>query len=213
MCRSPAPSGEDRALQPTPITGNAGCACSTAAAAMSVGDVVHWKEASVDLDFPPVPYPSRRVFSVAGEPMLRALVRRHHERLGDSRIGRLFPQDPGGFAAAVEKAADFIVEASGGPARYTPVNGSTCMRTRHFPFTIDESAREIWLAQLLLAFDDVGFPNALRLEVWNWLEAMSIRMINRRTMRAQPRRHPLAEAPVTLSDFMVTSRLPAVCPR
>jgi hemoglobin len=72
------------------------------------------------------------------------------------------------------------------------------MRRRHYPFTIDEAAREVWLRELWLAFDDVGFPAQLRREYWEWVEAFSIRMINRRTRRAQPRRFPFADMPSRL---------------
>jgi len=177
------------------------------------GNEVRWIAASADLEFPPVPFPSRKVFAVAGEARLRMLVTRHCERLLDSSLGHLFPRDPQRFALGVERTADFVVEATGGPACYSPSSGRSCMRTLHFPFVIDERAREIWLAQFLLAFDDVGFPEEIRPEFWNWIEAMSIRMINRRTMRAQPARYPLADAPIKLSPFMKTRRPPIMCPR
>jgi len=180
---------------------------------LAAGKQVRWKEAASDLEFPPVPFPSSRVFAVAGEPRLRALVMRHHERLRDSSVGHLFPPDPIRFAAGVERSADFIVEATGGPTRYTSLNGPSCMRTQHFPFTIDEQARDVWLAQMLLALDDVGFPDEIRLEFWNWVEAMSIRMVNRRTMRPQPNRYPWLEAPIKLFPFMTASRQSVACPR
>ncbi|OHX35974.1 hypothetical protein BJL95_02740 [Methylomonas sp. LWB] len=192
--KSPAPAGESNAD------------CHAASGPMEVGDEVRWKPASTGLEFPAVPFPSRRVFEVAGASLLRALVRRHHQRLLNTPIGHLFPKDPARFAAGVEKTADFIVEATGGPALFTANHGHTCMRSRHFPFTIDELAREIWLAQLLSAFDDVGFPDEVREEYWNWVESLSIRVINRRTMRAAPRRIPLAGAATELADALALQR-------
>jgi hypothetical protein len=59
---------------------------------------------------------------------------------------------------------------------------------------------------MLGAFEDVGFPDEARLEYWNWVEALSIRAISRRTMIGQPRRYPLAEAPTALRPFMGASR-------
>jgi hemoglobin len=211
MCRST--TAFDKPASQVGVAGHTGCACSTHSQPMAVAEAVRWKEASADLDFPPVPLPSQRIFAVAGEPMLRALVQRHHERLRESNLAHLFPADPDRFALAVEKSADFIIEATGGSPRYTPAHGDTCMRTRHYPFLIDESAREVWLAQLLLSFDEVGFPHDIHLEFWDWLEALSIRMINRRTMRAQPKRYPLIDAPVALFPFMTTRRRVVMCPR
>jgi hemoglobin len=152
-----------------------------------------------EMEMPEVRFPSPAVLAMAGEAALRALVRRHHERLRASEIGHLFSPDDAAFTALLERVADFFVEACGGPVGYTPVHGTTCMRTRHLPFTVDEPGREVWLRELLRAMDDTGFPAAAREEYWTWLEAMSVRMINRRTMRAQPTRISFADAVAKLS--------------
>ena len=89
----------------------------------------------------------------------------------------------------------------------------TVVLSQHLPFAIDEAARAVWLAQLLSAMDDVGFPDELRLEFWNWLEAMSIHLINAPALRAQPVRYPLAEAPIALFPFMAIRRRSVMCPR
>ena len=62
------------------------------------------------------------------------------------------------------------------------------MRTRHFPFAIDEKSRETWLLCLWRAFEQADFPRGVRREFWEWMEPFSARMINRRTTKAQPRR-------------------------
>ena len=67
------------------------------------------------------------------------------------------------------------------------------MRKRHYPFAIDEEARDIWLYNLCVAFDEVGIPVEVRQEYWNWAEAFSIRMINRRTERVPLRRYPFPD--------------------
>lgn len=163
------------------------------------GDTVRWVDAGHDLDFPPVPFPSKRVFAVAGEAMLRRLVRRHHERMRAGHLAPLFPAADEAFYAGTEKAADYIVEACGGPAGFARHGGPTCMRTRHFPFTIDEAARETWLAELWQTFAEVGFPAEIREEYWNWAEPFSLRMINRRTQRTQPPRYAFDLAGVALA--------------
>jgi hemoglobin len=201
MCKSSSP---DHAVHDKPAThaNTEGCACTPNTEPMQVGEEVRWKAATSSMEFPAVPFPSRRIFAVAGEEKLRTLVKRHHERLMHTPVAHLFPTDPIRFNAGVDKTADFIVEATGGPACFSGVHGHTCMRTRHFSFTIDEQAREIWLAQLLLAFDDVAFPEDVKQEYWDWVESLSVRIINRRTMRTAPRRYPLPEAPLALSQFM-----------
>ncbi|MDR3390566.1 MAG: hypothetical protein P4L77_02440 [Sulfuriferula sp.] len=175
------------------------CLCKSGEA-LQADDEVRWLEAFNDLTFPPVPFPTRRVHDVAGEEMLRRLVFRHHTRLRETDAGPLFPADIRHFMMAVEIIADFIVEACGGNATFTPRHGAMRMRERHFPFAIDERIREIWLQELLAAFDDVGFPDAVRQEYWNWIEPFSIRMITRRTTKEQPRRHPYANAAASLAQ-------------
>ena len=192
---------------PTPIPPDAssqpqdGCATSPA----NIGRVV---EPSHDLDFPEVPFPSRRVLETVGETALRKLVRRHHERLRKSEIGYMFPKDNDEFAAAVSKIADFVIESCGGAAEYTRTEGRGCMRTRHFPFVIDEASREVWLICLWLALEESDFPDPIRKEYWSWMEPFSIRMINRRTQRGQPERFPFASIQVNHRSSVF-----AVCPR
>lgn len=160
------------------------------------------EEVEFDLIFPPLPALAPAVFANAGEAALRELVRRHHERLRRSSIGDLFPSDPKRFAVVVEHIATFMVETTRGSPQYVDTHGPTWFRTRHLPLTIDETARNVWLAALLATFDEVGFPEPARLEFWNWVEALSIRAITRRTMVGQPRRYALTEAPTALRAFM-----------
>jgi hemoglobin len=152
-----------------------------------VGRVV---DAATELILPAVSFPSRRVLDIAGEERLRQVVRRHHALLMAGPIAELFPKDPWVFAKLADKVADFVVESCGGASAYSEQNGGICMRTRHFPFSIDERARETWLAALFQAMEDMDFPVEVREEYWNWLEAFSVRMINRRTMKVQPVRIP-----------------------
>ena len=169
--------------------------CQSGRDGFAAADEVRWVEGFFEMEFPRVPFPSRRIFTVAGEAILRSLVLRHHERLYETPLRALFPADRRRFLAAVTRAADYAVETCGGPKYFTSIRGKPCMRKRHYPFTIDESAREIWLRQLWRAFDDVGFPAQVRQEYWEWVEPFSIRMINRRTQRAPPQRYPFADVP------------------
>ena len=171
----------------------------------AVGDAVRWVDGFFEMEFPRVPFPSRRIFAVAGETILRSLVQRHHERLYETHLRAMFPANRQRFLAAVARAADYAVETCGGPRYFTSTRGKPCMRKRHYPFAIDESAREIWLRQLWLAFDDVGFPAQIRQEYWEWVEPFSIRMINRRTQRAPPQRYSFADVPCTLLQTGVTA--------
>ena len=164
--------------------------CQSGVGAFAVGNEIRWVDANSELGAPPVPFPSRRIFESAGEEMLRALVRSHHRRLLESPLGQLFPTNEREFVAGVRRAADYVIETCGGPAYFTSHHGKPCMRKRHYPFVIDEAARDIWLGLLCEAFDDVGFPADIRQEYWDWAEAFSIRMINHRSGRIPLRRYP-----------------------
>jgi hemoglobin len=177
--------------------------CQSGAIGFVVGAEVRWVEGMHELEFPPVPFPSRRIFELAGAGTLRALVLRHHQRLYETPLRALFHINKERFLAGVARAADYAIETCGGPRDFTSRHGKPCMRRRHYPFTIDEGAREVWLRELWLAFDDVSFPAQLRREYWEWVEAFSIRMINRRTQRAQPQRFPFTDMPSSLLQVEV----------
>lgn len=164
------------------------------------------EEVEADLIFPMPPLPSPTVFVAVGDESLRELVRFHHELLRRSSIGDLFPRDPKRFHAVVEHIAEFVVNSIFGRPEGVGTRGLTWFRTRHLPLTIDETARNVWLGALLAAFDEVDYPDAARVELWNWVEALSIRAITRRTMVGQPRRYPLVDAPEALRPFVESAR-------
>lgn len=148
--------------------------------------------AAHDLEYPEVPFPTPGLLQQVGVVALRSLVRRQHELLRASAVGYLLSANDQAFAMAVRRIEDFVVESCGGAADYTQAQGTVCMRTRHFALAIDEAGRDIWLDCLWRALEESGWPAPLREALWNWLEPMSIRMINRRTTKAQPRRYPFA---------------------
>ncbi len=138
-------------------------------------------EAMHDVLYPAVPFPSNRVFAVAGEAKIRELVGYHHDLLRISPVKHLFESTDLKFARLVKRTADFFVEMFGGPAYFTPEQGAPNLRTRHFPFTISEKDRLVWLDRFEQALVETEFPAQSYEEVWNWVEPLSIRMINRRT--------------------------------
>lgn len=192
---------------PTPHT----CGCSghghTGPAMPAPGENVRWVDAATDMELPAVPFPSRRILEIAGEATLRRVVRQHHRLLRASEIGHLFAPDEATFNTLVERIADYVVEACGGAEAFSQAHGKQCMRTRHFPFSIDESARETWLACLWQALYDTGFPLTVWEEYWQWMEAFSVRMINRRTTKAQPVRISYAEAKTRFDLTTVTAAI------
>ena len=150
-------------------------------------------ESKIDMVFPEVPFPSKKIFAVLGEEKIREMVRHHHGLLRKSAVGEMFPADDAEFLAGTEKTADFFIEATGGPARFTTAHGHPALRGRHFRFTIDEKGREIWLMMYKKTLKEIGFPKEHLREFWEWIEPLSIRMVNRRTQFEPPRRIPFDE--------------------
>lgn len=195
MCQSSPPIAQEN-----PPAHVCGCGGHGASATPEVGRRV---PANHDMEMPEVPFPSPRILAVAGADGLRRLVRHHHGLLRQSPIGHLFVADDGEFATLVERIADYVVETCGGPTLFTPAHGNICMRTRHFPFSITERGREIWLEKLFQAMEESDFPAELREEYWAWMEPFTVRMINRRTSKAQPVHLPYALARARFSGLRV----------
>jgi hemoglobin len=156
-------------------------------------DIPHTAEAKIDFVYPEVPFPDTCLYLTWGEENIRKMVRYHHGLLRKSAIGNLFPADDAMFTFATEKTADFFVEALGGEKGYTPVHGHPALRMRHFHITIDEKGREIWLMMYKKTINDLQMPNKCIEKFWNWIEPLSIRMINRRTTVSPIERHLSAD--------------------
>jgi hemoglobin len=153
------------------------------------GEGIRMVDAMVDMIYPPVPFPSNRIAKAIGEEGIRMMVRHHHDLLRKTKVGDLFPRDPEAFEEAVRKSADFFVEMLGGAQHFTPVHGEPRLRMRHFKIPIDENDREIWLAMFKKTLKEIAFPPEHLRELWEWVEPLSIRMINRRTTMQTVRRH------------------------
>lgn len=146
-------------------------------------------ESMIDIIYPPVPFPSNRIFNALGEVRIRDMVWHHHGLLTKTKVGKLFPANEEAFKMAVDKSADFFVEALGGEKSFTSRHGEPHLRMRHFKVPIDENDREIWLAMFKKTLKTIDFPQEHLEEFWNWIEPLSIRMINRRTSMEAIRRH------------------------
>ncbi len=152
-------------------------------------DEVRIVDSMIDIIYPPVAFPSNRIFKAIGEDGIREMVDYHHELLFKSRVGSLFPANSEARRAIIDKSADFFVEALGGDDVFTSLHGRPKLRERHFKIPIDENDREIWLAMYKKTLKDLNFPTELLEEFWNWIEPLSIRMINRRTNMDPIKRH------------------------
>jgi len=171
----------------TPLFGFNGCGTRPFEGA---GPLPRTVDAKVDFVYPEVTFPDHRLYREWGEENLRALVHRHHGLLRKTVLGAMFPADDAAFEAASARAADFFVEALGGAKTFTGAHGHPTLRLRHLHLTIDEKARDIWLMAYRKAMLESAMPPEHAEAFWNWIEALSIRMINRRTTVEPIRRYP-----------------------
>ena len=100
------------------------------------------------------------VYGAIGEEGFARLVRAFYAQVpDDDLLGPMYPADD--LAGAEERLRDFLIGRFGGPARYVEQRGHPRLRMRHMPFTIDEPARNRWVANMDRALDAAQLPAAV----------------------------------------------------
>ncbi len=153
------------------------------------GEEVREAGERVDFIYPKVFFPSNKIYKTLGKEYIQNMVFKHHNYLKKTVIGDMFAQDEETFIKATEKTALFFVEALGGDRDFSTNYGHPALRERHFRFDIDEKARDIWLMTYKKVLKEIEFPKEFLEEFWNWIEPLSIRMINKRTTVLEPTRY------------------------
>lgn len=72
----------------------------------------------------------------------------------------------------------FLMQYFGGPARYMEERGHPRLRMRHFPFEINQEARDHWLEHMLTSIDEVGFQEPVRSVMRQYFKKASTFLIN-----------------------------------
>ena len=100
--------------------------------------------------------------TLGGAEKLRALVDRFYELMDTQpeyyAIRKLHPQDLSGSA---EKLYLFLSGWLGGPPLYLQKIGQPFLRARHLPFAIGVAERDLWLACMRQALQDVQVEEGL----------------------------------------------------
>jgi hemoglobin len=92
------------------------------------------------------------VYAAIGETGFTRLVGAFYAQVpGDDILGPMYPADD--LAGAEERLRDFLVFRFGGPPRYAERRGHPRLRARHYPFRIDQAARERWITLMERALD------------------------------------------------------------
>ena len=126
---------------------------------------------------PPVNQELFTLFDKVGEEKLRTLVKLFYEEIPHTSIIGMFPDD---LSESEKKAADFMVQVTGGPQYYTHNYQKPKMRQQHFDFEIDEKARRAWLGAYKKALGKSDIDERSKEIIWEYLNSFSTWMVNKK---------------------------------
>ncbi|HXX20728.1 MAG TPA: globin [Candidatus Acidoferrum sp.] len=117
------------------------------------------------------------VYSLIGEEGFTRLVSAFYRQVPhDDILNAMYP--PEERAAAEQRLRDFLIYRFGGPQRYIEERGHPRLRARHFPFRIDQAARDRWMQLMNNAFAEADLPADAEQLLRSFFEQMSTFMIN-----------------------------------
>ena len=113
-----------------------------------------------------------------GEEGFARLVRAFYVQVPDDDVlASMYPRED--LAGAEQRLRDFLVGRFGGPARYVEQRGHPRLRMRHMPFTIDQTARDRWVANMDRALTAAGLPDDVTGLLREFFHSTATFMINR----------------------------------
>ncbi len=114
---------------------------------------------------------------VGGEAIFRQLVEVFYSRVAaDPELRPIFPDD---LEDGKRWQFLFLSQFFGGPTTYAEERGHPRLRMRHFPFVIDQAARDLWLGHMIAAVDEVGIEEPMRSVMVDYFVRASAHMINK----------------------------------
>lgn len=117
------------------------------------------------------------IFAAIGEEGFSRLVGAFYRQVPqDDILGKMYP--PHEIAAAEQRLRDFLIYRFGGPQRYIEQRGHPRLRARHFPFRIDQAARDRWMHLMNNAFAEAALPIEVEQFLRAFFDQMSTFMIN-----------------------------------
>ncbi len=123
-------------------------------------------------------YKPQSIYDIIGEAPIRAMVDAFYDAVAEDPLLRpMYPQD---LSESRRHLRLFLVQFFGGPRDYSAERGHPRLRMRHFPFAIDQQARDHWLRHMLAAIDSVGIAEPARSHMRDYFKRSSEFLINRR---------------------------------
>lgn len=114
---------------------------------------------------------------VGGESTFRQLVDVFYAKVeADPVLRPMFPAD---LDEGKRAQYLFLMQFFGGPQKYMEERGHPRLRMRHFPFPIDQVARDHWLQHMLDALVEIRIAEPMLTEMRVYFERASTHMINR----------------------------------
>ena len=131
--------------------------------------------------------PEDSVFLRVGEDGFARLVAAFYRQIpGDDILGPMYrasdregaESDGAHMAAAEARLRDFLVFRFGGPTRYVDRRGHPALRKRHFPFKVDQAARDRWVTLMDRALDEAGLDTEATAVMREFLGNVATFLIN-----------------------------------
>ena len=72
----------------------------------------------------------------------------------------------------------FLIQYWGGPGTYSERRGHPRLRMRHVRFRIGEAERDAWLRHMRAALDEIGLPEPLDRQLWEYLVMAAHSLVN-----------------------------------
>jgi hemoglobin len=115
--------------------------------------------------------------AVGGEETFTRLVRRFYQEVAaDPVLRAMYPARD--LGPAEEHLRLFLIQYWGGPATYNELRGHPRLRMRHVRFQIGEAERDMWLKHMRTALDDLALPEALDVQLWDYLVMAAHSLVN-----------------------------------
>lgn len=111
-----------------------------------------------------------------GEEWFRALVDRFYAGVADDPVLR--PMYPDDLTEPKQHLTLFLIQFWGGPQTYSDERGHPRLRMRHFPFRVDEAARDAWLTHMLAAVRSGGLSALDEQQMVTYFQNAAQHMIN-----------------------------------
>ena len=107
---------------------------------------------------------SRTMYEVlGGEDAIRRLVDRFYELMDtDERFTVIRAMHQVDLSSMRLSLFEFLSGWLGGPPLYVERHGSPCLTGAHAPYTIDQEARDLWVACMVRSMADVGVEEKYR---------------------------------------------------